>query len=140
VQPEREDVAFLTLRFPRGRIGHVHLSWLDPHKVRRLTIVGSRRMAVFDDMEPAEKIRVHDKGPGPIEPGTYPDSLAVRFGETRIPRLPAAEPLKEELKAFARAIATGVPPLTDGDSGVAVVRVLAAAERSLRAGGRDVSL
>src|SRR5262245_53031495 len=110
VQPTREDVVFVTLRFPRGRLGHIHLSWLDPHKARRLTIVGSRKMAVFDDMEAAEKIRVHDKGPVPPEPGTYGEALALRFGETRIPRISTAEPLREELRAFLRSAATGEEP------------------------------
>lgn len=139
VQPAREDVVFLTLRFPGGVLGHVHLSWLDPHKVRRLTLVGARRMAVFDDMEPAEKIRVHDKGPVPPEPGSFAETYAVRFGETRIPRVAATEPLREELRTFVRAAAGGpAPTVGDAASGVAVVRVLAAADRSLRAGGRTV--
>ncbi len=115
----------------------MHLSWLDPHKVRRLTLVGARRMAVFDDMEPAEKIRLHDKGPVPREPGSFAESLAVRFGETRIPRIPASEPLRDELRAFLRAAARGEPVAVAGgaDEGVKVVQVLAAADRSLRAGG-----
>jgi predicted dehydrogenase len=140
VQPTREDVVFVTLRFPGGRLGHIHLSWLDPHKARRLTVVGSKKMAVFDDMEVAEKIRVHDKGPVPPEPGTYGEALALRFGETRIPRLSTAEPLREELRAFLRCAATGEEPLTSADSGVRVVRVLAAAERSLKAGGKTVDV
>jgi predicted dehydrogenase len=140
VQSKWEDVVFLTLRFPGGRLGHVHLSWLDPHKVRRLTLVGSRTMAVFDDMEPAEKIRVHDKGPVPPEPGSWAEALALRFGETRIPRLPAVEPLREQLKAFLRACRTGVVPLADAASGVATARVLDAAARSLRSRGREVAV
>jgi predicted dehydrogenase len=140
VQPTREDVVFVTLRFPGGRLGHIHLSWLDPHKARRLTIVGSKKMAVFDDMEAAEKIRVHDKGPVPREPGTYGEALALRFGETRIPRISTAEPLREELRAFLRSAATGEEPLTSAASGVRVVKVLAAAEQSLRQGGKTVSV
>ena len=96
-------------------------------------------MAVFDDMEPAEKIRLHDKGPVPREPGSFAESLAVRFGETRIPRIPATEPLRDELRAFLRAAARGEPvPVAGAEEGVKVVRVLAAADRSLRAGGRAV--
>jgi predicted dehydrogenase len=140
VQPTREDVVFLTLRFPGGRLGHVHLSWLDPHKVRRLTIVGSEKMAVFDDMEISEKIRVHDKSAKPVEPGGYAEALALRFGETRIPRLSPAEPLKEELRAFLSAVTTRTPPLADGASGVRVVAVLEAAETSLRRSGREVTV
>lgn len=141
VQPQREDVVFLTLRFPGGVLGQIHLSWLDPHKVRRLTVVGARRMAVLDDMEPADKIRVHDRGPVPPEPGSFVESYGVRFGETRIPRIAATEPLAAQLRAFLRAAAKGAPPDVAGaDDGVRVVRVLAAADRSLRAGGRVVSV
>jgi predicted dehydrogenase len=140
VQPSREDVVFLTLRFPGNRLAHIHLSWLDPHKVRRLTIVGSSKMAVFDDMEPAEKIRLHDKGAAPVEPGTWGEALSLRFGETRIPRLSPAEPLREEWRAFLRSVRTGAPLLADAASGLAVVRVLAAAEASLRAGGRETAV
>lgn len=140
VQPARADVVFLTLRFPGDRLAHVHLSWLDPHKVRRLTIVGSSKMAVFDDMEPAEKIRIHDKGATLTEPGTWAEALSLRSGETRIPRLPVGEPLREEWRAFLKSVRTGSPLLVDGVSGLEVVRVLEAAERSLRAAGREVSV
>jgi predicted dehydrogenase len=140
VQPARADVVFLTLRFPGDRLAHVHLSWLDPHKVRRLTIVGSAKMAVFDDMEPGEKIRIHDKGATVVEPGTWAEALALRSGETRIPRLPVGEPLREEWRAFLKSVRTGAPLLVDGASGLEVVRVLDAAERSLRAAGREVAV
>lgn len=129
VQPEREDVVFLTLRFPGGRLGHVHLSWLDPHKVRRLTIVGSKRMAVFDDMEP-EKVRLHRYAPrDPYR------------GETSAPAIPPKEPLVEQAKAFLSAVRTRrAPPLCDGAAGVRVARVLAAAEKSLSLSGREVAV
>ncbi len=140
VQPARADVVFLTLRFPGDRLAHVHVSWLDPHKVRRLTIVGSSKMAVFDDMEPAEKIRIHDKGAQVTEPGTWGEALSLRSGETRIPRLPVGEPLREEWRAFLKSVRTGAPLLADGASGLEVVRVLDAAERSLRAGGREIAV
>jgi predicted dehydrogenase len=140
VQPRLEDVVFLTLHFPRGVLAHVHLSWLDPLKVRRLTLVGSRRMAVFDDMEPAEKVRIHDKGALRGEPATYGEALALRSGRTTIPRLSPAEPLREELRAFLAAVRTGRAPSTDGVSGARVVSVLAAAERSLRLRGRVVDV
>lgn len=140
VQPSREDVVFLTLRFPGRRLAHVHLSWLDPHKVRKLTIVGSAKMAVFDDMEPAEKIRIHDKGAAVTEPGTWGEALSLRSGETRIPRLAVGEPLREEWRAFLRSVKTGAPLLCDGASGLEVVRVLDACDRSLRAGGREIDV
>ena len=103
-------------------------------------------MAVFDDMEPAEKIRVHDKGaaasagPRAFEPGSYVEALALRFGETRIPRLPPAEPLRVQMREFLRCVRTGVRPLADAAAGVEVVRVLAAAEKSLARRGREVSV
>lgn len=140
VQPAREDVVFVTMRFPRGLLAHVHLSWLDPHKVRRLTIVGSSKMAVFDDMEPAEKIRIHDKGATITEPGTWAEALSMRSGETRIPRLSTHEPLREQWKAFLRAVRSGTEPLCDGRSGLEVVRVLDACEKSLRAGGVETDV
>jgi predicted dehydrogenase len=97
-------------------------------------------MAVLDDMEPAEKIRVHDKGPAPRDPGAWGSALAVRFGETRIPRLSPAEPLGEQLRAFLRACRTGEEPLAGARVGVETVRVLEAAERSLRARGRETAV
>jgi predicted dehydrogenase len=130
VQERWEDVVFLTLRFEGGVLGQVHLSWLEPLKVRRITVVAREGMAVFDDMQPVEKLRVHR-----IVPGSgrlrQPDPVA------RVPRLAAVEPLKAELTAFLRAVRTGKPCLTPGEDGLAVVRVLEAAQASLKADGRE---
>ena len=88
VQKGRHDVAFLALSFPGGAVAHVHVSWLDPHKTRRLTVVGDRRMAVFDDMEPVEKVRVYEKRADPrADYASYGESIAVHSGEVWIPRL-----------------------------------------------------
>lgn len=131
-----EDIVFLTLRFASGQTAHVHVSWLDPHKERRLTVVGSRKMVVFDDVAPNEKIRVYDKGvnrprteAAPYE--TYAELVQLREGDIVIPRLPASEPLAVECEAFLRAVETGEPPRSDGADGLAVVRVLEAAQRCL---------
>jgi predicted dehydrogenase len=145
VQPSWEDVVFLTLRFPGGVLGHVHLSWLDPHKVRRLSLVGDRRMAVFDDMEPVEKLRLHDKGAitAPLRRGgnaPVPGALEVRSGRTRAVPVPPREPLAEELGAFLRCVRTGRPPRTPGEDGARVAVVLEAAQRSLAAGGETVTV
>ena len=87
LQPSVEDVVFVDLRFPGGKLAHVHVSWLDPHKLRKFTVVGSRKMVVFDDMEASEKIRVYDKG---VDRGgavvSYGDALTVRSGDILIPK------------------------------------------------------
>jgi predicted dehydrogenase len=131
-----EDVVFLHLRFPGGRMAHVHVSWLDPHKLRQFTVVGSRKMLVFDDMEASEKIRVYDKG---VDGGgrivSYSDALTVRSGDIVLPKLSLQEPLRLECQHFVDCIRERKTPLTDGASGLAVVRVLAAAQASLEAGG-----
>jgi predicted dehydrogenase len=137
VQPRWEDVVFVSLRFPGDVMGHVHLSWLEPLKVRRLSMVGDRCMAVFDDMEPVEKVRIHAKPPPP-RPGASKPPVASAPG--RAPRLPRREPLRAELEAFVRSVRTGVPTITPGEDGARVVRVLEAAQASLEAGGRETSI
>ena len=104
-----EDLCFVTLRFPNGGIGQMHLSWLDPHKVRRMTVVGDEGMAVFDDMEPREKVRVYDQGfEGSGACGVYGENLAHRTGNIRIPAIPPNEPLSVEIADFVACIA-GAP-------------------------------
>ncbi|MGH7729893.1 MAG: Gfo/Idh/MocA family protein [Candidatus Eiseniibacteriota bacterium] len=138
-----EDVVFLHLRFPGGRMAHVHVSWLDPHKLRKITVVGSRKMVVFDDMEASEKIRVYDKGID--RPGnqmgqivSYGDALSVRSGDILIPKISLQEPLRIECSHFVDCVREHRAPLTDGADGLRVVRVLAAAQQSLTAGGTPV--
>jgi predicted dehydrogenase len=141
VRPGIEDLAFLTLRFPGGGIGHLQLSWLDPHKVRRLTVVGEKKMAVFDDMEPREKVRVHDSAvEAPNGTWVYGENLSLRTGDIHVPNFPATEPLAVELAHFVDCVAHGRPPRTGGDEGIKVVAILAAAQESLRSGGVPVNL
>ena len=134
-----EDVVFLVMRFRSGVVAHAQMSWLDPHKERRLTVVGSKQMAVFDDMAPREKLRLYDKGVDrPPEYGSYGESLAVREGDILIPKVSNAEPLGLELAHFVK-VARGEPATrADARDGVRVVRVLEAASRSLKDGGRPV--
>ncbi len=137
-----QDVVFLTIRYPGQRLAHIHVSWLDPHKTRKLTVVGSRQMAVFDDMEPAEKIRLYDKGVDfPTVDGHDPAAgMKLRFGDICIPCLPGGEPLLAECQHFVDCIRSGRTPRSDGWDGLRVVQVLEAAERSLREGGRPVAI
>ncbi len=139
LQPGIEDVVFLTLKFGSGRVAHIHVSWLDPHKERRMTMVGTKKMAVFDDMEANEKVRIYDKGVDrePTEAaayGDYAELLALRDGDIHIPRISLGEPLATECREFLRAVDTGNAPRSDGRDGLAVVRVLEAAERALKSG------
>ncbi len=136
-----EDVVFLSLNFAGRAMAHIHVSWLDPHKIRRLTIVGSRKMAVFDDLEASEKLRIYDKS---AEQNTDYDSFAgfitLRFGDITIPHVRMEEPLRLECQHFLSCVRERKPPLSDGRDGWRVVRVLQAAEESLRANGAPVEI
>ena len=141
LQGRVEDVVFVDLRFPGGKLAHVHVSWLDPHKLRKFTVVGSQKMVVFDDMEASEKVRIYDKGvdrAGQVV--SYGDALTVRSGDTVIPRISLQEPLRIECQHFVDCIRERRTPITDGHDGLRVVRVLAAAQASLDAGGAPVAI
>jgi predicted dehydrogenase len=140
LQPGIEDVVFLTLTFASGVVAHAQMSWLDPHKERRLTVVGSKQMAVFDDMQPREKLRIYDKGVERPEYRSWGESLAVREGDIFIPRISNAEPLAAQLRHFAQVVRGEAKPRADAADGVRVIRVLDAASRSLAAGGAPVTL
>jgi predicted dehydrogenase len=136
------DVCNMTMQFPQNRAGIVHVSWLDPHKRRVMTIVGSKKMAVYDDLEPLEKIRIYDNGvvspPNAASFGEFPYSY--RYGDIYCPRIEEVEPLKAETKSFIDAILTGVRPKTDGWNGLSVVEVIEAADASLRDSGGHVPI
>ncbi len=119
------DVAFITLYFPNKIIANIHVSWLDPHKVRRLTIVGTKKMVVFDDMA-QEKIIIYDKG---VEPAG--DFYTLRMGDIFIPNIKPKEPLKEECKHFLECVESRKEPLTDGENGFEVVKILESAQNSI---------
>jgi predicted dehydrogenase len=124
-----QDVVFCYLRFPSGIVAHLHLSWLDPHKERRLTVVGARRMATFDDMLIEGKLAVYDKGFD--EDARSWGEYITRSGDIFSPRIPNSEPLRLECEHFVECVRTGATPRSDGQSGLRVVRVLERLQRSL---------
>jgi predicted dehydrogenase len=124
-----QDVVFCYLRFPSGIVAHLHLSWLDPHKERRLTVVGARRMATFDDMLIEGKLAIYDKGFD--EDARSWGEYITRSGDIFSPRVPNAEPLRLECEHFLECIRTGATPRSDGHSGLRVVRVLERLQQSL---------
>lgn len=135
-----EDVVFLNMQFADGKMGEVHVSWLDPHKLRKLTLVGSKKMAVFDDGESAEKVRIYDKSAEREGYESYGDSITLRFGDVTIPHIHMSEPLGVECAHFLECVQKGETPRSDGRQGLAVVRVLEAGQRSLDHGGGPVEV
>jgi predicted dehydrogenase len=136
------DVCSLAIDFDDHRMGLVHVSWLDPHKKRVMTVVGNRKMAVYDDLEPLEKIKVYDHR---VEHPPYTESFeefqySYHYGDTYCPRLEQVEPLKAECRTFMQCILNGEPPKTDGHNGLAVVQVIEAADQSLRNGQGRVTI
>jgi predicted dehydrogenase len=129
VRENVQDVVFCYLRFPSGVVAHLHLSWLDPHKERRLTVVGSRRMATFDDMLIEGKLTVYDKG-FDEDTRSWGEYIA-RSGDIFSPRIPNVEPLRLECEHFIECVRSGATPRSDGASGLRVVRVLEALQGSL---------
>src|SRR6266576_2175397 len=127
-------------RTPCGASAHTTCRWRYPHKERKLTVVGSKKMVTFDDMEPREKLRIYDKGVDRPEYASYGESLAVREGDIFIPKIPNVEPLNAELSHFVRVARGQETPRASAEDGVRVVRVLEAASRSLAAGGAPVTL
>jgi predicted dehydrogenase len=141
IQSGIEDVVFCSLHFDNRVMAHIHISWLDPHKIRKLTIVGSKKMAVFDDMQSSEKVRIFDKG---VETNgdyrSYGEDLALRFGDIIIPSIKMEEPLRIECEHFISCILNGQKPISDGEDGLRVVKVLEAAQKSLESGGQPVKI
>jgi predicted dehydrogenase len=136
-----EDAVFASLFYPDGAIAHLHVSWLNPRKVRDITVVGERGMLTFDDMNLSEPLRLYDKQVTDERRPGFVDTFAsfrtsIREGDILIPRVGTGEPLKAECDHFLECIATGARPLSDGKSGAAAVRVLAAMTASLADGGR----
>lgn len=124
-----EDVVFAFMRFPSGLAAHLHLSWLDPHKERRFTVVGSKRMATFDDMDPERKLTVYDKGFD--EDYESFGEYIQRSGDVWSPKVPNDEPLRIECMHFVDAVRSGEQPRSGAESGLRVVRVLEELQRSL---------
>ena len=142
VQEAIEDVAYVTLTFPSGILAHARMSWLDPSKTRRITVVGSKKMAVYDDLESLEKVKVYDKSVNAIrQTDTFGESqFAYHYGSVVSPYIHFDEPLRLECLHFLRCVSDRTQPLTDGRHGLQVVQVIEAAQRSLRDGGSQVSI
>jgi predicted dehydrogenase len=134
MRPGVEDVVFCYLRFPSGLAAHLHLSWLDPHKERRFTVVGSKRMATFDDMALERKLTVYDKG-FDEDFSSYGEYIA-RSGDVWSPRVSNEEPLRVECRHFVERVRDGRPLRSGGESGLRVVRVLETLQRSLEESSR----
>lgn len=137
VQPGIHDVARMTLTFPDQVQAHVHVSWLDPCKIRRTTVVGSKKMVVYDDVEMQEKIKIYDTGVDkPAHTDNYGEfHLSYRYGDIAIPRVAIDEPLKVECVHFVESILSGRQPRSNGHVGAKVVKILEAANASLRNNG-----
>lgn len=141
-----EDVVFITLEYPNGVGAHLHLGWLDPRKVRLMTLVGSKKMLVYDDVSLDAKIQIYDKGIAGLHDFLEaPESFAqfqfqLRVGDLVVPTIQFGEPLQSECRHFIKCITTGEQPHTDGLNGLRVVKVLEAAEQSLRQGGASIDL
>lgn len=134
------DVVFVDLGFKNDVISHIHASWLDPHKIRQLTVVGSKKMAVFDDMA-SEKLKIYDKGVDQTAGrSSYETFLTLRSGGIFVPEIEASEPLMIECREFVDCVKEGRRPLADVDNGIEVLRVLEAAQKSLDNGGAKVHI
>ena len=130
-----EDVAVMTLQFSESMLAFIHTSWLDPDKVRRMTVVGSKKMMVYDDVQPTEKIRIYDKAVKvPKHYDTYAEfHYSYKYGDIVIPKIEGDEPIFVELRHFLDSIANNEEPLSNGENGLQVVKILEAAGKSLRA-------
>ncbi|MEO0016912.1 MAG: hypothetical protein RLZZ522_195 [Verrucomicrobiota bacterium] len=142
ITPGIEDVANVSLSFACGRFATVQSSWLEPRKVRQMTIVGTRQMIVYDDIEPLEKIRIYDTR---IERPPHYNSLgefqyAYHYGDSFIPRLDQIEPLRQMSQHFLDCIHSGEPPLSSGERGLEVVRILEACSASLKTNGGRIAI
>ncbi len=136
-----EDVVFTTLHFADGKMAHIHVSWLDPQKDRKMTVVGSKKMVVFDDTAASEKIRIFDKGADKKQDyETYAEYLTLRTGDIVIPKILGGEPLADECRHFLECVESRERPRSDGREGLRTLKVLRAAQESMEQGGTPVEL
>ncbi len=140
VNAKIEDVVFVLLTFPNNVIAHIHASWLDPSKTRQMTLVGSEKMIVYDDVDPEAKLKIYDKGVYKRGDAFGEFQLRVHSGDIHIPRIDMTEPLRNECAHFIECIREHKQPQTDGENGLRVVRVLEAAQHSLEQNGAPVML
>jgi len=133
-----QDVVYMNMLFPDNILAHIHVSWLDPCKVRRITVVGSNKMVVYNDVESLEKIKIYDKG---VERPPYTNSFAdyqfsYRYGDVTIPNIRFTEPLRKECQHFLDCINNHTEPLSNGQDGLRIVKIIEAAQRALCANGK----
>lgn len=142
VQNGIEDIAYAHLTFPQNITAHIRMSWLDPHKTRRITVVGSKKMVIYDDVESLKKITIFNKGVSVIRRtdtyGTF--QFAYHYGDVVSPYIHFEEPLRLQCLHFLNCIREGTAPQTDGKNGLRVVQILEAAQHSLRNGSRIVEI
>jgi predicted dehydrogenase len=141
LQNSHEDVGFVSLGYAGGIVCHVHVSWADPNKVRELIVVGSEKRIVFDDLNTLERVRVFEKGVAPIPSAisSYDEhQFLMRDGDIISPRVENSEPLKNECRHLLDCISQGTQPLSDGQSGLEVVQVMEAIDRSVARGGAPI--
>jgi predicted dehydrogenase len=137
VKPGVHDVAYLSLYYPNSVMAELRVSWLDPVKIRQITVIGSKKMVVYDDIEPVNKLVIYDKG---VDVQPYTDTyeefhLAYRYGDAVPVPLEWQEPLKVECLHFLQSIRNGTSMRSDGKQGLKVVQILEAAQKSLFNGG-----
>jgi predicted dehydrogenase len=136
-----EDVVFVTMLFPGDVMAHIQASWLDPSKVRRMTVVGSEKMIVYDDVASEGKVKIYDKGIYRRGDSIYGEfQYKIHSGDINIPKINMSEPLQNECAHFVECVRSGTTPRTDGENGLRVVKVLEAAQTSLSSGGETVRL
>jgi predicted dehydrogenase len=135
-----EDVVFVTLTFPNHVLAHIHASWLDPSKVRQMTIVGSEKMIVYDDVDAEARLRIYDKGVYKRGADYGEFQLKIHSGDIFIPKIDMTEPLRNECAHFVECVREGKRPRTDGEDGLRVVRVLEAAQESLEQNGATITI
>lgn len=135
-----QDVIFALLRFQNNIVGHIHASWLDPSKTRQMTIVGSEKMIVYDDVDPEAKLKIYDKGVYKRGDAFGEFQMRVRSGDLYIPKIDLTEPLKYECAHFLECIREKKVPRTDGMNGLRVIQVLEAAQQSLDRDGAAIAL
>jgi predicted dehydrogenase len=144
LQQGMHDLVSMTLEFPSGKVGFIEVSWLSPNKVRDMTVVGSKKMALYNDVDPDAKLTLYDKGVENLptsKTGNFGEfQFRLRYGDVHIPHVRMREPLSVELTHFAECIRKGTQPLTNGQNGLQVVEVLEAAQLSLTRAGSAVSL
>lgn len=142
LHPKVEDVAFVTLNCGDRASAVIHVSWVDPLKIRRVSVVGTKQMLVYDDLDTLGKIQIYDKGvDNPPHYDTYGEFLcSYHYGDIHIPRLQEAEPLSVMCRHFLECIESGATPRSDGESGLRMVRLLAASDESIAADGAEIAV